>query len=30
MQHRQEGANNLPALKARQNPSTGLWCYSQL
>jgi len=30
MQHRQEGANNLPALKTWQNLSIGLWRHSQL
>jgi len=30
MQHRQEGANNLLALKTWQNSSIGLWRHSQL
>jgi len=30
MQHRQEGASNLPALKTWQNSSIGLWRHSQL
>jgi len=30
MRHRQEGANNLPALKTWKNSSTGLWRLSKL
>jgi len=30
MQHRQEGADNMPALKTWQNSSIGLWRHSQL
>jgi len=30
MQHRQEGANNLPAPKTWQNLPIGLWHHTQL
>jgi len=30
MQHRQEGAHNLPGLKTWQNSFIGLWHHSQL